>query len=319
MDRKQPKLSKEQEDVLYLFTKEFLTPTKIAIRRKTSVQAAYKTIKKLKEKGALNNIPMGVEKIEGTFKPPKNQIRLHAQEFNIKLLFKDQRYNEILNRSNRQEIDGNTIKLYSNSIEIYSGHSFMGEDVQAATSKSIHYWNRFFIKLEDYFSVILIKNRYQNIKLVKAHYSEINNELARDYDVKGDKIKIFTRDDGKLWFLIDNSFNLHEIETVHSKTSKQDMGDVIKPYFNDLRENKHFLPSEVVDMMGQVTQNQQMFAENIRTHMKVLKSMKNTLKDISTTLKKEPPKTQRKRQRKGFSDKEMKIIRNIRFKDGTLV
>ncbi len=295
MDREQLKLSKEQEDVLYLLTNEFLTPKKIAIRRNTSFQAAYKTIKKLKEKGALNNRLEGVEKIEGTFQPPTNQIRLHAQEFNIKLLFKDQRYNELLDKSNIEYIDGNTIKLYSNSIEIYSAHIFMGEDVQSATSKSIHYWNRFFIKLEDYFNVILMKNRYQNIKLVKAHYSEINNELAKDYEVKGDKIKIFTRDDGKLWFLIDNSFNLHEIETVHPKTSKQDMGDVIKPYFNDLRENKHFLPSEVVNMIGQVTQNQQMFAKNIKTHMNVLNAMKNTLKDISTNLSKKPLKLKKQR------------------------
>ncbi len=50
MGKQKPKLSEEQEEVLYLFTKEFLTPKKIAIRRNTSLTAVYKTIKKLKEK-----------------------------------------------------------------------------------------------------------------------------------------------------------------------------------------------------------------------------------------------------------------------------
>jgi len=39
--------------------------------------------------------------------------------------------------------------------------------------------------------------RYENIKLVNAHYSEINNELARDCNVKAERIRVYTTDDAQ--------------------------------------------------------------------------------------------------------------------------
>jgi len=233
----QANLTKTEREILHLISDEFLTVKKIAIRRGTSPQATYKTINNLKEKGVISNGLKMVEKSQPTFKPFNHGVRLHGQEFNIKLLFKNHRYKDILGRSNVLYVDGNTIRLYRNSLEVYSGQSFFGDDVQNVTAKSFKYWNRFFARLENDLKVILIKPRYQNIRLVNAHYAEVNNELAKDCNVRADKIKVYATDDGKLWFLIDNSFNLHEAETLHPETSKDDMGEVVKPFFNDLRDN----------------------------------------------------------------------------------
>ena len=73
----------------------------------------------------------------------------------------------------------------------------------------------------------------------------MGNELAKDCNLNKDYIRVYTREDGKLWFMIDNSFNLNEAETVHPETAKADMENIIQPYFNDLRENKHLLPSQI--------------------------------------------------------------------------
>lgn len=254
-------LSRSEQEVLYLLNKEFLTIKKVAIRRGTSVQAVYRTIRNLNKKGLFSSLKQGVEKSQCYFKPFKkvsikikpsfpmqHQIRLHSQEFNIRILFKDQKYKDQLKKANTIYIDGNTIRLYRNTIEVYSGHSFYADDVQKATSDSFNYWNRLFAILENDLKVILIKSRSQNIKLVKQHYAEINNELAKECNIKADKIKVFTTDDSKLWFLIDNSFNLHEAETIHPKTARQDM-DIVKPFFNDLRNNQPAVPSEMQKMI----------------------------------------------------------------------
>lgn len=241
----QNKLTQKDKDVLYYITEEFLTPKQIALRRKTSVQAIYKTIKKLKDNGVLDKYNKVVENTGITFKPlPKNGIRLHRIELNIKILYKDQRYKNILSKTNTLEIDGNTIRIYNDSIEAYVNKSFFAENVDKATVKSSNYISKLIRLLENDLKVILLKNRSQNIRIVNQHYAEINNGIAKECERTGDKIRVYGKEDGKLWFLIDNSFNLHEAETVHPKEAKQDM-DKVKAVFNDIRDNKIHLPSEV--------------------------------------------------------------------------
>jgi len=231
-------LTPVEKDVLRLITNEFLTPQKIAIRRKTTDKAVYKTLAKLKEKGAYNLAKNEVEKIVPTFQPFNHYIRLHVQEFNIKLLHRDNRYRNLLKKSNLLVIDGNTVRLYRDSIEIYGTNAyFYAKDTERATAKSMAYWTRFFTRLENDLKVILIKPRSQNIRLVNHHYAEMNNELARDLNLKAEKIRIYTKEDGKLWYMIDKSFT-DEGETLHPSTAAQDMGDIIKPFFNDLRDNR---------------------------------------------------------------------------------
>lgn len=184
------------------------------------------------------------------FKPPFNKIRLHGQEFNIRILFKDHRYKGKV--GGVVYIDGNTIRLFRDTIEVYSGQSFYADDVQKATIDSFKYWNRFFLRLESEFKVILIKPRSQNIKLVNQHYSEVNNEFAEECERKGDKIKVYTTEDGKLWFTIDNSFNLHEAETLHPQTAKEDMSDSVRPFFNDLRDNRPPTLSQLMQVFDKI-------------------------------------------------------------------
>ncbi len=244
-------LTKAEKDVLYLLFSEFLTPKKIAIRRKTSTQAIYKLIKKLRKKGLITGHYRQVAKNECTLQPP-NQIRLHGHEFHINILYKDNRYKEIMEKSNTLISDGNTIRLFRNSIELYMIKSFYGDDVDKATSKAIYYLNRFLGILENDLKVILVKSRSQNIKLVKFHYAETNNELATECEKAGDKIRIYATEDCKLWFTIDNSFNWHESETQHPETGKHDMAEVVRPFFNDLRNNRPPNLSEIMKAMREV-------------------------------------------------------------------
>ncbi len=286
------KLSKEQEEVLYLLTKEFLTTKQVALRRKTTLQATYKTINKIKQKGYLKSIPKGVENYQPTFKPPTNQIRLHGQELNIKLLFKDEKYKLLLNKTNLLYIDGNPIRLYTNSIEVYITKSFYADNANKATSKSMQYITRLLNKVENDLKVIIVKPRHQNIKLVNQHYAEINNELAEEMEKKGQKIRVYTNDDGKLWFTIDNSFNFHEAETQHPKTAKQDMQDTVQPFFNDLRDNKPPKLSEMYDLLTKqanimqgIQENQTIFDKNMKSHIKVVQEMGKAFNKFNKLLK----------------------------------
>ena len=160
------KLSSQQSEILYLLTKEYLTPKKIAIKRGTHISAVYKIINKLKKKGALNGtsnrgykkkLSTTIIKKPKSLKSFKKYIRLHAQEWNIEILYKTNFYEELRQKGNSLTIDNNKVRLYKNSIEIYSGKDFCAEDVQRATSLSFQYWDKFFTRLENYFKIIIIK------------------------------------------------------------------------------------------------------------------------------------------------------------------
>ena len=89
------KLTKNQKEILHLLLKEFLTPKDIASRRGISKQSVYKTIRKLKEKGAIislqyNHYQRGLQ--FGGVLPPlptsnkKEIFRYHSHQFKIDYL-----------------------------------------------------------------------------------------------------------------------------------------------------------------------------------------------------------------------------------------
>lgn len=273
-------LTKTEKEVLYLLTQEFLSVKKIAIRRGVSARSVRYIIRALKEKGAIdargNILPFFRCTPEGSGR--FNQIRLHGQEFNIKLIYKDKRYKELQEKANILTIDGNTIRLYRDSIEVYGTKSFYGDTAHAVTAKAFMYWNRFFSRLEEELKIIIVKHRYQNIRLVQAHYAEINNELAKDMEYKADRIRIYTKEDGKLWFLIDNSFNLHEAEAVHPSTSLQDI-EAVTEHFNDIRENRPPTLTQIMQILKESQEINKDTAAGVNTLVRIQADRNNIYKE----------------------------------------
>jgi len=276
-------LTPSEEEVLRLITEEFFTPKQISYRRKCTHQAVYKIIKKLKQKGAFNIGLHKVAKIQPTMQP-NEKIRLHAQEFNIKILWQDSKYPNLLKRSNIFFIDGNTIKLYRNSVEIYSGQSFYGENADVSTRRSLTYWKRFFVRLEHELKVILVKPRSRNIRLVNQHYAHIDSEITENAIEKGERIRIFAKEDGKLAFITDDSFGFKEDETLHPTTAKFDRKAVDKQV-NDWRINNPPTNSQLSTNIMQVTENQQVFDRNMKSHLKVLGDLGKAVQELTKTVK----------------------------------
>ncbi len=266
-----PNMTLSEQDVLLLLTQEFLTPKQIAIRRHCSQSRIYKIVESLKKKGYYRR---SVEKSLSTFQPLKinNGIRLHGQELHINILYKDERYKKRLETCNLINIDGNTIRLYRDSIELYLTKDFYADDVQKATANSMAYIQRLLTICENDLKLILLKPRSENIKLVNAHYAEIHNEIARDLEVKAEKLRIYANDDGKLWFAIDNSFNLHEAEALHPETSKPDM-EKVKAQFNDLRDNPNLpLISDVYKLIAELSFHEKEIAAGLNSVVTLLKT-----------------------------------------------
>lgn len=245
------KLGKRQQEILSILSLEWITQRQLAGRLKISQQAVCKSIKKLTEKGIINPVKKEVVKGGGCQNPLLNHVlRLHNQQFHVLLLANSERYMRFANRVFR--MDGNTIVLNADSLEVYVTKSFYGADIDAITQESLDYVFILLARLENRLNVLLFKEQSHNISLVRQHYAEIHNEIATDLERRGDKLKIKAQD-GRLWLVIDYSkpdgVNLNECETVHPQTAKQDMGGV-KAVFDDVRRfypefGNYILPSEI--------------------------------------------------------------------------
>ena len=266
------KITKTEQEVLLMLTEDFLTPNKIAIRRGTSVRAVYKHIENLKEKGLINKSYKMVHKsgfgCEPFLSEGSGRYRLHALELSVKPLHLSEFFRK--QRGKRLVVDGNTVVVYESKVEVYVGRSFWGESVQRATSLADRYISRLLVRLENDLKTILVKDRANNVSIVNAHYSDVRNGLARECNVSKDKIKVYASD-GKLWFLIDNSFNLNEAETVHRQSSRRDMEEVVAPFFNDLRMNEACTLSDIKRVIALLVRENRETAAGLNSVVQLLK------------------------------------------------
>jgi hypothetical protein len=248
------KLTKNKQKILDLLKIGF--PVKIISNRlKISDKYIYRVKNEMIQRGLFSKYDLQVENIETTQSVDVNQIRLHAEHFVVKILHSDmKKYKSILQRSNRISLDGNTIELNKSCVEIYSHKSFLGETPSEVDSIAMVYWFKQFRSIENDLGILLLKNRSCNIKRVNAHYSQTNNELAKTILKKKDQSVRLVGDDGKSWLIVDDSFNLIELETIHPETAKNDMEQVIQPFFNTLRSNPTIIDD--ISKSIQVTQDQ---------------------------------------------------------------
>jgi len=119
-------------------------------------------------------------------------------------------------------------------------------------------------------------------KVSRQHYALVKNALAKQYDQEGKKLEVYS--EKGLWFLIDNSFNLNEAETVHPLSAEHD-NKKVQDFFNGLKQLEGFTPQFVSDSIGQVTQNQMMFAENMKSHIAAIQALASGVQELTKTVR----------------------------------
>lgn len=284
-------ITKVQKEVLGYVLRDHLTINKIAKIRGKSPRSVYKIVQRLKQNGWLSGsqikrftnlgvTPKKVQKFKG-----KPTIRLHGVSFKIKILTSSKFYEEYRQNKNVEYIDNNTLMLYKQTLILHISKDFISDQVFKCTRDMFNYLNRILLRIENQLGIIIVRERYTTVKLRSWHYAEINNELAKDCNDKKVKIEIYCRDDGRIWFKIDNSFNLNEAETLHTETAERDMIK-LREYFNDIRDHQLVLPSQMYKMMIMITKNQVTFDANMQSHIKAVQELGKQVKRLGDTVSK---------------------------------
>ena len=229
-------ITKKQSETLRLIKLGY-TVKGIANYCKISKRGVYKRLERLIQKGHLKrSVPFG-----GGTTPEKVRFpnRLHAQQFTVRILYSSALYRNLLKQSNIIIKKNYTCKLYKESIILWIKQDFISEDIKKAQKESMKFIEGVLLQLENRLGIRLLKEGYLNIKEVKSHFSETNNELAKDYNYKKKKLKI-KGGDGKIWAHIDDSLNLNEFEFIHPEHSLSD-AEKITDHFKFLRKNPRVL------------------------------------------------------------------------------
>ena len=229
------KLTQKQEKVFRMLTEEFLTPKQIIQRLGDRHNGVYRIIRELKKKGFLDQNLRNVQRLQTRGGHPNQNVqnvqktmRLHAERFSIQILEKGIFYEKFLKRQNKTIIDTNTIMMYKNNLVVYSNRDFWGDDVEEILSMSSKYWNNFITILENHFRITLRKQRKTIINHFGGHIAFPNNDIAKRYNSEKVKLKILDEKDGKIRVLIDDSFNLNELEAVHKEHYSKDAKNIDK-------------------------------------------------------------------------------------------
>lgn len=181
-------------------------------------------------------------------------------------------------RGQKLEFKGRKIWLTNKSIVIYEKSSYLADTSKEAQERAIQDMLSLMKSLENYLQANFKTGQYYKFKVSRQHYSLVKNALAQQYDKEGNKLQVFSEDG--LWFLIDNSYNLHEAETVHPKTSVDD-NKKVQNYFNGIKKFEDYTPQFVVNSMQGIQNNQLIFAKNIESHIKAIQDISSATKILS--------------------------------------
>jgi len=247
-------------------------PAKISKEQKINKKTLQNHLRQLKEMGCIEKQGYGVWKvlkevsISSKATSLQKQIRGHA--FNWKIKFKNNidwerrlkkykiKYQLIgINRSTPRIIfNGKKIWLTKTGLIIYEPNSFFA--ISSYTSKGMAVWelNKTIKALGRALRISLEGYRFATSR---EHYGMIKNELARQYNNKGEKLYIVD-DEGK-WMCIDFSHGIHELET-----NKPDTSRGVQNWYNDMKKtNFEVTPTFVLEGMDKIKTNLELMQQSI--------------------------------------------------------
>lgn len=147
----------------------------------------------------------------------------------------------------RLDFKGRKVHLFNNSIIIYEKSSFIALTSKESKKYAIYHLLSFIKALERFLHADFKIDAKYYFKVSRQHYSLIKNALAQQYDKENKKLYCYTSNG--LWLVIDNSYNLHELETTNYKTSPDD-NKIVQDFFNDLKTH----PITISQLYGNITE-----------------------------------------------------------------
>jgi biotin operon repressor len=228
---------------------------------------------------------------------PKDFIRAHAYIIEVKLpkiekwekrieILEEKKINYklvgALKQTPRIIVMNRKVWLCNDHLRIFDkkNESYYGD--HAIEGRKQAFWTFFkIIKIiENKFGILI---RPFNFEWRKEHYSFIKNDLAIDQNQKGIIWRI--SDESGEWLLIDDSLGEGgELENTGKEAFMTN--PKMQKWWNEEKEtNFEVGPKFILKVMNGIQQNQLIYSENIKTHIKAIQDLGNGVKEQSKIMK----------------------------------
>jgi hypothetical protein len=275
--------------------KKGLSPAQICKKYNIPKQTLQYSVSKLKKLGCAEKVSYGIWRyIKEVPKEPKGrgkryetskQIRGHAFIWKIRFIQNNINWRKRLVRYNipysnicngkveRIIFKGRKIWLSKKGITIYEPLDFLGSSAIQTKGKAVWELDQLIKSLGKKLNLNL---NFYKFTTSREHYGLIKNELAKQYNNKGEKLYV-RGEDGSVWLWIDNSHSLHELENKEPILSKK-----IQDWYNDHKKhNFEVTPSFVLQAINQNTQNLNSYAIHLKSHVKSIKTLGKSVQDLT--------------------------------------
>lgn len=244
---------------------------------------------KLKTQGKIRKISYGVWQTSKN--TVANSCRGHGFMWHIKLPSKINVWDKILVNKKipfTQINNNHTYQFYfkdrkvwasKKSIIIYEIKSFFGYNAVDSKKYAFFELRELLNDLQAKLGISLQKNNQYIVKTARQHYALIKNCLAIQCNKEHKKINVYN--ENGLWFVIDNSFNFEEAETISPKTALTDnLG--IQKYFNEHKEtNFEVTPKFILNSFNLLIQDRAYWAEHQKSHVEAIQTLSSEVKRMS--------------------------------------
>lgn len=227
----------------------------------------------------------------------QDQVRAHA--FQFKLLIPEglrnwdkraeilknkgiefEQLNHLFGGGQSLDFKGRKVHLTNSSIIIYEKESYIADLAKGAKSMAIHHFLKIVMALEKHLRANFSTQGQYKFRVARQHYALIKNALAKQYDEKGQRLEVYSANG--LWFVIDNSYNLHEAETVHPKEADID-NEKVQNFFNSLKV-RPITSGEISDNFAELRNMMKTSSENQIMLGQVLQQMEKNMIKITRKL-----------------------------------
>jgi len=146
------------------------------------------------------------------------------------------------NGNRRVIIDGNKTHFNQRSLIMHFNrdYSFIGKSGEATFRNAIEYFISRVRLIERRLGINFRYDGRYLFKCFRHHFAHLGNVLGKKCKIEGKSYRI-TRKDGSAWLEIDFSNNNAEVEAVNSRTGVYDIDTKIKPLFDEVDKNPHFI------------------------------------------------------------------------------
>jgi len=187
----------------------------------------------------------------------------------------------ILGGGQRLIIEGRKVHLTNPSIIIYDRSSYFAEAALQAKTTALATHISIIKHVERLLHTSFLIGSDYKFKVSRQHYALIYNALAQQYNETGEKLEIRT---GKgAWLLIDDSYNMDELETVHPSSAMSDNRKV-QDFFNSLK-TQPITTDFILTAMAGIQSNQMAFAENMISHIQAVQDLGKGVGEMTEVIK----------------------------------